>query len=72
MAKCVEKLMRLAATVRTRLYFCMIFRQDYEIDNYDDSAIGLAGAAIPKKLSLLRSLFSNISWFYFIICHQFD
>ena len=25
------------------------FRQDYGIDSYEDSAMGLAGAAIPKR-----------------------
>ena len=47
MAKCVEKLNRLATTVLDNI-LVEWFRQDYGNANYEDSAIGLAGAAILK------------------------
>ena len=38
-----------------RIIFVRWFRQDYGIANYKDSAIGLAGAAIPKIKLMLKS-----------------
>ena len=51
MAKYVEKLNKLATTVGLDNIFVGWLRQEYGIDNYEDSAIGLAGAAILKRLN---------------------
>ena len=42
-----------------KIFFVEWFRQDYGVDNYEDSAIGLAGAAILK---MTGSFHGNDTW----------